>query len=69
MKHLKIDLFASEYGWSIPYILDLPPDQKAELFHAMLYRKGLRTLKGAPQPEGQQGSLRERARAIFDTVA
>ena len=46
--------------------MDLPPDQKAELFHAMLYRKGLRTLKGAPQPEGQQGSLRDRARAIFD---
>jgi hypothetical protein len=47
--------------------MDLPPDQKAELFHALLYRKGCRTIKGAATPEAQPvGSLRERAQAIFD---
>jgi hypothetical protein len=46
--------------------MDLPPDQKAELFHAILYRKGLRTLKGPAKPEQPSASLRERAQAIFD---
>ena len=46
--------------------MDLPTDQKAELFHALLYRKGLRTIKGAAKQEGPTGSLRDRARAIFD---
>ena len=62
-----MDLFASEYGWSIETIMNLPPDQKAELFHAILYRKGIRTLKGAAAQE-PTGSLRDRAKAIFDTV-
>ncbi len=49
--------------------MDLPPDQKAELFHALLYRKGLRTLKGAAKQGEPPASLRDRAQAIFDTVA
>ena len=44
----------------------MPPDQKAELFHALLYRKGCRTLKGATEQAQPTGSLRERAQAIFD---
>lgn len=65
-----MDLFASEYGWSVEYIMDLPPDQKAELFHALLYRKGARTLKGAAAQEAQPAaSLRERAQSIFDMKA
>ena len=47
--------------------MNLPPDQKAELFHAIMYRKGIRTLKGAAAQE-PTGSLRDRAKAIFDTV-
>jgi hypothetical protein len=47
--------------------MDLPPDQKAELFHALLYRKGLRTIKSAGKQDGPVGSLLDRARAIFDT--
>jgi hypothetical protein len=48
--------------------MDIPPDQKAELFHAILYRKGCRTLKGVPQQSASPGSLRERSQAIFDTA-
>jgi hypothetical protein len=48
--------------------MDIPPDQKAELFHAILYRKGCRTLKGAAKQEGPTQSLRERSQAIFDTA-
>jgi hypothetical protein len=47
--------------------MDLPPDQKAELFHALLYRKGLRTIKGSVNQGWPVGSLLDRARAIFDT--
>jgi hypothetical protein len=47
--------------------MDLPPDQKAELFHALLYRKGLRTIKSGSKQDGPVGSLLDRARAIFDT--
>lgn len=32
----------------------------------MLYRKGLRTIKGATKQEGPPASLKDRARAIFD---
>lgn len=50
--------------------MELPPDQKAELFHALLYRKGARTIKGAAAQEAQPAaSLRERAQAIFDMKA
>ena len=46
--------------------MDLPPDQKAELFHALLYRKGLRTIRGQADEAQPTGSLRDRAQAIFD---
>jgi hypothetical protein len=45
----------------------MPPDQKAELFHAILYRRGLRTLRAAAGAQDAQQSLRERSQAIFDT--
>jgi hypothetical protein len=48
--------------------MDIPPDQKAELFHAILYRKGCRTLRGVPRQTASPGSLRERVQSIFDTV-
>ncbi len=49
--------------------MDLPPDQKAELFHALLYRKGARTIKGAAASEAESKSLRERVASIFDMKA
>jgi len=49
--------------------MDMPPDQKAELMHAILHRKGLRTLKVAMNGDAPETSLADRARAIFDTTA
>ena len=46
----------------------MPSDQKAELFHAILYRRGLRTIKGGTVASEPTGSLRDRAQAIFDTM-
>lgn len=46
----------------------MPPDQKAELFHAILYRKGARTLKVGIEPGEVAVSLADRARSIFDTT-
>jgi hypothetical protein len=37
-----IDLFASEYGWTTEQIDALPIDEEARLFHALLYRKGVK---------------------------
>jgi hypothetical protein len=34
------DLLASEYGWTLREIHELPIDEEARLFHAILYRKG-----------------------------
>ena len=50
-------------------IMSMPPDQLAELRHAILHRRGWRTLKVAsgPLPEAS-GSLFERSQAIFDTT-
>jgi hypothetical protein len=45
----------------------MPPDQQSELLHAILYRKGLRTIRreiGSAEPTG---SLAERVSQIFDT--
>ena len=46
----------------------MPPDQKAELFHAILYRRGLRTLRAVAGAQESPQSLRERSQAIFDTT-
>jgi len=48
--------------------MSTPPDQKAELFHAILYRRGLRTLRAGAGAQEAPRSLRERASAIFDTT-
>jgi hypothetical protein len=48
--------------------MDMPPDRKAELMHAILYRKGLRTLLTATLEGEETGSLADRAKAIFDTA-
>jgi hypothetical protein len=37
-----IDLFAAEYGWTTEQINALSIDEEARLFHALLYRKGVK---------------------------
>jgi hypothetical protein len=44
----------------------MPPDQKAELLHAILFRVGACPVKSNGQE--QPASLQDRAKAIFDTV-
>jgi hypothetical protein len=46
--------------------MDMPPDQKAELIHAIFYRKGLcpQLVDNGIKP----GRLAEAAAAIFDTA-
>jgi hypothetical protein len=60
-------LFAAEYGWSIEEIMSIPPDQKAELLHAILYRKGMRTIL-CQSGDNQPKSLSDRAKALFDSA-
>ena len=39
-------MFCSEYGWSVNYVkYELPMDEAAKLFHAILYRKGVKTYR------------------------
>ena len=39
-------MFCSEYGWSVNYVkYELPMDEAAKLFHAILYRKGIKTYR------------------------
>jgi hypothetical protein len=44
-------LIASEYGWTTAQIDSLPIDKEAELFHAILYRKGAKTYRRQLQVE------------------
>lgn len=46
-----VDLLASEYGWTRKQIDELPIDEEAELFHAILYRKGAKTYRREIQTE------------------
>lgn len=46
--------------------MDMPPDQKAELLHAILFRMGACPVKATGQE--QPASLKDRAMAIFDTA-
>jgi hypothetical protein len=62
-----VDLFASEYGWSVETIMSMPPDQKAELYHAILHRRGMRALRMSFAPGEAKESLASRSKAIFDT--
>ena len=41
-----IDVFCSEYGWTPAFVkYELPMDEAAKLFHAILYRKGIKTYR------------------------
>jgi len=56
-----IDLFAAEYGWKPQDIDALPIDEEAELFHAILYRKGAKCYRREIQTEEYQIGLAELA--------
>jgi len=47
-----IDLLACEYGWTTNEIDSLPIDETAELFHAILFRKGAKCYKKDIQFDG-----------------
>lgn len=52
-----VDLFASEYGWSIEYIETLGTDEVSGLVHAMLKRKGIDVDKVERKPENELDNL------------
>ena len=45
--------------------MSLPCDQMAQLFHAMLHRKGVKTFRKEIQTDKAAGSLSERLAGIF----
>lgn len=62
-----IDLFASEYGWTMKTILALPPDQVNALTHAILARRGVRCVR-RPGRDDATGTLAERVSAAVDAT-
>lgn len=54
------DLFASEYGWTDEQIDSLPIDKEAQLFHAILSRKGVKCYRKQIQTEAHDVSLFDR---------
>ena len=63
-----VDALASEYGWSIEYIMGVPCDVTAQLFHALLHRKGVVTRRANPLINQNEGSLHERLQGIFGQI-
>ena len=61
-------MIASEYGWSMDTILNLPCDITPQLMHAILWRKGIDTTLEANRPA--EGTLWEKMQAMkVDTNA
>lgn len=54
------DLLASEYGWTDEQIDGLPIDKEAQLFHAILCRKGVKCYRKQIQTEDHDVSLFDR---------
>jgi len=63
-----IDLFASEYGWTIEYIMDIPNDQAEELVHAIASRKGIKCHRKRLVVEEDHQPLTEKLEAIFGRI-
>lgn len=63
-----IDALASEYGWSTEYIMGLPCDVSAMLVHAILYRKGIKTLRRSHERDESAGDLQSRLDGIFGKI-
>ena len=62
------DALANEYGWSMEYILGLPVDVTAQLIHALLHRKGVKTHRRVLVRDESAGDLASRLDSIFRQV-
>ena len=59
---------ASEYGWGIDYAMNVPVDVAAMLCHAILHRKGVKTLRKQIQADDTAEPLTSRLDAIWGKV-
>ena len=63
-----VDALASEYGWSIDYILSQPIDINSQLFHAIMCRKGITVYRKQTIVSDEAATLGDRLRGIFAGV-
>ena len=60
-----VDLFASEYGWTIEYIMAIPMDAVEELVHAILVRRGSKCHRKRLVLDDAHAPLADRLTSIF----
>ena len=63
-----IDMLASEYGWSIETISNIPVDQTTQLIHALLHRRGVKVFRKRYEVETNVESLADRIAKIMNSV-
>ena len=63
-----VDLLGSEYKWTVDYVMNLPIDQTEQLYHAMLNRRGVKTIRANPDVETPSQSLADKVRGIFGGI-
>ena len=63
-----IDMLASEYGWSIETISNIPVDQTTQLIHALLHRRGVKVFRKRYEVEDSVESLADRIAKIMNSV-
>jgi hypothetical protein len=63
-----VDMLASEYGWSIETISNMPIDQTSQLIHALLHRKGVKVYLKTYEVDDQHESLADRIAKIMNLV-
>lgn len=63
-----IDMLASEYGWSIETISNIPIDQTTQLIHALLHRRGVKVFRKHYEVEASIESLADRIAKIMNFV-
>ena len=63
-----IDFLASEYGWTVDQIMEIPIDQIAQIMHAILHRRGVRTFRKNLMKDSNTPSLADRLKDIFGKV-
>ena len=63
-----IDMLASEYGWSIETISNIPVDQTTQLIHALLHRRGVKVFRKRYEVETSVESLADRIAKIMNSV-
>ena len=63
-----IDTLASEYGWNISTIHELPIDQTPQLLHALLNKKGVVCFLREYEREEGQISLRDKIASVIEDI-